>query len=58
MIGNNTLMLNQATMIEAVQEYLDRRSTDLGHVKVKGVVGVTDGFKVLVGEPEDEKKEG
>jgi len=27
MRGNNTFMLNGATMIEAVQEYLDKRMT-------------------------------
>ena len=27
MKGNNTLELNEATMIEAVQEYLDKRFT-------------------------------
>ena len=56
MKGSNTLLLNQATVIEALQEYLDKRYEP----KVK-VVSVNkdasqsygdDSFKVLISEPE------
>ena len=37
MIGNNEIRLNQRTMQEAVQEYLDRRSTSQGRVEVTDI---------------------
>lgn len=37
MIGNNTLQFNEATMMQAVQEYLDNRFIDSGKVIVKSV---------------------
>jgi hypothetical protein len=50
MIGANTLQLNTATMIDAVQEYLDTRLLIAHRVKVTDVktVGTTRVFEVLV----------
>jgi len=49
--GNNTLELNEATLIEAMQEYLDKRMTDYAP-KVTSVksskVGLSDNFTVHV----------
>ena len=51
MKGNNTLELNEAALIEAMQEYLDRRMTDYAP-KVTAVkssrIGLSDGFTVHV----------
>ncbi len=48
MRGNNTLLLNAATVIEALQEYFDRRSHDhVAEFAVKSVRHCTtdsDGF--------------
>jgi hypothetical protein len=37
MKGNNALCLNEATMVEAVQEYLDKRTTSAGKICVQSV---------------------
>lgn len=54
MRGNNTLHLNEATIIEAVQEYLDKRYTPTP--KVTGIDLSSDytgkTFKVAVVEEE------
>lgn len=53
MKGNNTLELNEATLIEAMQEYLDKRMTEHSP-RVTAVksskVGLSDGFTVRVEE--------
>lgn len=52
MKGSNELVLNEATMMEALQEYLDRRMTTFAP-RVTGVTEVRSGtvsnaFKVTV----------
>lgn len=50
MKGNNTLTWNKATMIEAVQEYLDKRYTpriEVTNVQF-GATGSRDSFDVCV----------
>ena len=37
MKGNNTLLLNHATIIEALQEYFDKRTTEEGRFIVLGI---------------------
>jgi hypothetical protein len=53
MIGSNTLIINEATMIQAVQYWLDSVM-----VKAPKVTGVTNdsyiGFKILLVEEEKE----
>ena len=53
MKGNNQFDLNEATLIEAVQEYFDKRMPIYG-VVVKSVkssrVGLSDGFTIHVEE--------
>ncbi len=39
MIGNNEIKINQATMIEAIQEYFDKRYTS--KIKITKVTGST-----------------
>lgn len=46
MKGNNTLSLNDATLIEALQEYFDKRIKP--HIEVTGVDKVQGIFKVNV----------
>ena len=58
MKGANELQLNQATLVEAVQEYLDQRTTNKCRVTVESVTGqVVNGhtsyFKVKVTEAEE-----
>lgn len=53
MKGNNTLLFNGATMIQAAQEYLDKRlTTAAGAQVVKSVIydGSNSVFKVQVEE--------
>ncbi len=52
MIGANELHLNSATMQEAVQEYLDKRTTSQGRVTVTNVKFQGTGFIVSVKGPE------
>lgn len=53
MKGNNKLELNEATMIDAIQEYLNKRMT-IHAPKVTSVKsskeGLSDGFTVTVEE--------
>ena len=61
MKGNNTLILNEATMIEAMQEYVDKRYTvDAPIVKrVTVETGkVVPGFKVELSGKEADREEG
>lgn len=61
MRGRNELVLNTATMIEAVQEYLDKRTTDEGRVKVVDIKSLSRGsppvhlFAVDVAEFEEDE---
>jgi hypothetical protein len=49
--GNNTLLLNEATMIEAVQEYLRKRTLVDFKPTVKSVkFGINDGYIVTLVE--------
>lgn len=52
--GNNVLMLNEATLIAAIEEYLNSRiSLNLDKVKVQSVSYATDKqFRVAVTESE------
>ena len=53
--GSTTLELNAATMIVAIQEYLDKRALPAYRPVVKSVTSVsgpTPSFKVELGEPE------
>lgn len=54
MKGNNELILNEATLIEAMQEYLDKRMGEFAPV-VKSIKwgGKYDGFTVSVLGKED-----
>ena len=52
MIGNNKIHLNQATMREAVQEYLDARSLPRGKVKVVSIKHSDSVFIIEVTTPE------
>lgn len=58
MIGNNTLLLNESTVIEAVQEYLDKRMTAAPKVaSVKPKTGNTyscEAFEVQLKDREAE----
>jgi hypothetical protein len=58
--GSNSLQLNEATIIEAVQEYLDKRyAPNVKVCSVKQTVGAgypqNDGFIVAVAEQEASK---
>ncbi len=55
MIGANTLLLNQATMKKAVQEYLNRRALSTGQVEVTSVAQPQQAFIVWV-KPLEESK--
>lgn len=51
--GNNTLTLNEATMIVAMQEYLDARAKEgIGPkvISVKGSSGVESTFIIMTSE--------
>lgn len=51
MIGNNEFNLNQATIIEALQEYLDKRYTPKVKVicvKATTVNGYSDNFEIKI----------
>lgn len=57
MKGNNTLQLNEETLIAAVQMYLDSQMVEASRIEVKSVkqtvpTGYTATFTVEVGEPE------
>lgn len=54
MKGDNELCVNAATLIEALQEYFDKRSVRPGGLTVARVSyrSVDGRFSVLVGEPE------
>lgn len=58
MIGNNTLTLNEATLVQAVQEWLDKRmnpSPKVGSVKAAtGSAHKTDSFDVQLTDRGDE----
>lgn len=54
MRGNNTLRLNEATMREAVQEYLDRRTRGTKQtVESVSQQGTTSTFEVRISESQD-----
>lgn len=56
MKGSNTLLLNKATIIEAVQEYLDKRTMPSGRVRVSNVTQPgNESFTVIVEEPPAEQ---
>ena len=60
--GSNTLEINEATMIEAVQEYFDRRLVEFARVSVKSVkkkrdAGHCELFSVCVEELERDLKD-
>ena len=62
MKGSNTLELNESTMIEAVQEYFDRRLMKFARVSVKSVkkkrdAGHSEVFLVCVEELERDLKD-
>lgn len=54
MRGSNTLKLNEATLIEAMQEYLDRRTVGTKQV-VESVTqyGTSDVFDVKINEGDE-----
>jgi hypothetical protein len=54
MKGSNTISMNEATVMEALQEYLDKRSTDAGKVYVIGVSRTGASFNVSVSETQPE----
>lgn len=54
MLGNNTLHLNHDTVIEALQEYFDRRTTPEGRFKVISISAGDSQLEVHTEEPEDE----
>lgn len=49
MKGNNELVLNEATMIVAIQEYINKRIT-LDTPKVLGIKARNDVFTISLGE--------
>ena len=52
MIGNNEIRFNQATMKEAVQEYLSKRAMPCGQVEVTNVKRLDSEFIISVKGPE------
>ena len=52
MIGNNEIRLNQKTMREAVQEYLDKRAMPHGKIKVTDIKLLDSYFVISVKGPE------
>ena len=58
-VGNNTLKLNAATVMEALQEYLDRRTVGPGADEVVSVSYVQNEFRIGLKEREEveEKKD-
>lgn len=57
--GNNTLSLNQATMVEVVQQWVNSQFKEAGKLKVTGVKETHDGgarvFEISVEEITDVK---
>jgi hypothetical protein len=47
MKGNNTLIVNASTMVEAMQEYLDRRTAGAKADKVEHVTYVSEGVNAV-----------
>jgi hypothetical protein len=59
MKGSNTLLLNKATIIEAIQEYLDKRTLPTGRVRVTNATQPgNEAFTVIVEgvEPAESEK--
>jgi hypothetical protein len=47
MKGNNTLIVNASTMVEAMQEYLDRRTAGAKADKVEHVTYANEGVNTV-----------